>query len=137
MSTRALARLGPKLLFLALFALALNLASPLAGSAQQKPQHSQAVCNCQCDAGTAGIKESIYPGMASCGGYEGKTCNYEGPDHIIRTGTLRACVADQRPTDAAATLGPHSAGVLMQPDRPRPDLAKPVPPDAPPKAAPR
>lgn len=122
--------LGPRLVFLVVFAVALNLATPLAGAAQQKPKRSQAVCNCQCDAGSAGIKESIYPSMASCGGYEGKTCNYEGPDHIIRTGTVRACHSDHRGVDAAAAIGPHSAGVLLEPDAPTTDLTKPVRPDA-------
>lgn len=122
------ARLGPKLAFLALFALALNLATPLAGAAQQKPKRSQAVCNCQCDAGGAGVKESIYPAMASCGGYEGKTCNYEGPDGIIRTGTVRACHSDHRWGDAAAPVGPHSAGVLLEPDPPKTDPTKPLRP---------
>ena len=128
--------LGHRAAFLAILALAVNFAAPLDVAAQQKPKRSQAVCTCQCDAGTAGIKESTYPGMASCGGYEGKTCNYEGPDHIIRTGTVRACVAGNRWSDAAAP-GAHSAGVLMQPDQPKPDLAKPTRPDMAPKAAPR
>lgn len=128
--------LGPKLAFLVVFAAALNLASPLAGFAQQKPKRSQAVCNCQCDAGGAGIKESIYPGMAACGGYEGKTCNYEGPDGIIRTGTVRSCHADQREVNAAV-IGPHSAGLLMEPDPPKPDPTRPLRPNVKSSATPR
>lgn len=122
-----LARFGPKLAALAPFALAINLAASGAGSAQSAPE---AVCRCQCDAGPASVKVAIYPAAAACGVHEGQTCRFEGSDRAARTGTVRACFTEHRPK--AVPLGPHSAGVLMQPDRPRP-----VRPDPPVEPAPR
>ena len=124
-----LARFGPKLASLAPFALAINLAAAGAGSAQSAPD---VVCRCQCDAGPGGVKEAIYPPAAACGVHEGQTCKFEGPDRAARTGTVRACSTEHRPGDAAGPLGPHSAGVLIQPDRPRS-----VRPNPPPEPAPR
>ena len=106
-------------------ALAMSLAAAGAGSAQPAPQ---AACRCQCDAGSAGLREAIYPATASCGVHEGRTCSFEGPDRTLRTGIVRACLTDQTPGGGAAPLGPHSAGVLMQPDRPK--TARPDPPPA-------
>lgn len=110
-------------------ALAISLAAAGTGTAQPAPQ---AACRCQCDAGRDGLREATYPATASCGVHEGRTCNFEGADRTVRTGIVRACVAGQTPGEAAAPLGPHSAGVLMQPDRP-----KAARPDSPRATAPR
>ena len=107
---------GLKLGILLTAAMALNFGAPADSSAQLKPKRSQAVCACQCDAGTGGIKDATYPGMAACSGYEGKTCNYEDSNGVIKTGTVRACSADNVWVNpAAAAASPHSAGVLVQP----------------------
>lgn len=85
-------------LALAAGALALTAGHP----AQALPKRSQAICSCSCDTGPNGVHQMSYAGMASCGGYNGKTCNVEVSAGIIRSGTLKNCSADSRMIDATA-----------------------------------
>jgi len=98
----------------------LILGLSVAGAAQALPKRSQAICSCSCDTGANGVHQMSYAAMASCGGYNGKTCNVEVSQGIIRSGTLKNCSTDHRMVDvsaASATMSTLSA-----------DPAKPQPP---------
>jgi hypothetical protein len=76
------------------FAAAINLAAPTSSSAL--PKHgSGGSCTCICNTPVAGPNgqslETITNPVASCDAYEGKTCNFEGSDGLIHTGSLMGC----------------------------------------------
>ncbi len=97
--------------------LVLGLAA--ADAAQAKPKRSQAICNCSCDTGANGVHQMSYAAMASCGGYNGKTCNVEVSPGIIRSGTVKNCGSYSRMIDAAAASATlHS--LSADPARPQP-----------------
>ena len=83
----------------------LILGLSVAGAAQALPKRSQAICSCSCDTGANGVHQMSYAGMASCGGYNGKTCNVEVSQGIIRSGTLKNCGASSRMIDVTASSG--------------------------------
>lgn len=118
-----------KLVFTLICAVALNLG--LANSASALPKRSKAVCNCMCDAGAGGIKDMTYTAVASCAAYDGKTCNYEDPNGIIKTGRLIGCDPRTKWVNPATTASPSSAGVLdAKPVSPAPGVPKVARPDA-------
>ena len=80
----------------------LILGLSVAGAAQALPKRSQAMCNCSCDTGANGVHQMSYAAMASCGAYNGKTCNVEVSPGIIRSGTVKNCSTDHRMIDATA-----------------------------------
>jgi len=94
--------------------------SAAADPAQAKPKRSQSTCNCSCDTGANGSHDMSYAGMASCGGYNGKTCNVEVSPGIIRSGTLKNCGAGSRMIDASAS----AASMTLSADPAKPQ--KPV-----------
>ena len=90
-----------------------------ADPAQALPKRSQPMCSCSCDTGPNGVHQMSYAAMASCGGYNGKTCNVEVSPGMIRSGTLKNCSTDSRMIDAtaaSATLHTLSA----DPSKPQP-----------------
>jgi hypothetical protein len=115
-------------LSLALAAGALTLGLGAAGTAQALPKKSQAVCNCSCDTGPNGAHQMTYAGMASCAGYNGKTCNVEVSPGIIRSGTLKNCGSGSRMTDSMAS----SAGKALSadPSKPQPPMSSKAPASA-------
>ena len=94
-----------------------------AADAQQKPQRSQATCDCFCNS-PGGISTMSYDAIASCSAYEGKTCNYLGPDNRLRTGSLVGCERGSRVVKAASM---STAGVKgEQPPKPKPAAVAPA-----------
>lgn len=127
-----------KLVFTLICAVALNLG--LAASASALPKRSKAVCNCMCDAGAGGIKDVTYTAVAACTVYNGKTCNYEDSNRIIKTGRLIGCGAGAQWVNpaTATTASPSSAAVLdAKPVPPAPSVPKVAQPDARPMETPR
>jgi hypothetical protein len=138
MPTLAPSHREAKLAFTLICAAALNLS--LAASASSLPKRSKPVCNCMCDAGSGGIKDMTYTAVAACSVYDGKTCNYEDPNGIIKTGRLIGCGAGANEVNpaAAATASPSSAGVLDATTvPPKPKVPSPARPDAATMATPR
>jgi hypothetical protein len=80
----------------------LTLSLAVAGQAQALPKRSQPICSCSCDTGPNGVHQMSYAAMASCGGYNGKTCNVEVSPGTIRSGTLKNCGSDTRMIDVTA-----------------------------------
>ena len=74
-----------------LAAAAINAATPAPGAALPK-QGSGPGCDCWCNTGSGPSVERTYTNpVAACSAYNGKTCNFEGADGIIHTGTLVLC----------------------------------------------
>jgi len=124
MRTAMPAGLRPKLLFPVAFAAALGFAVPSAEGLP--PKRSKATCTCMCDA-PGGMKSLTYDAIASCGAFEGKTCNFETTPGVIRSGRLTLCEQGSRWVDGGAEAQGTSAGVLSEP----PPGVKPRPPVAP------
>lgn len=112
MQSIVLSGLLRKSLCLMVFAGALAIAA--APHSEAKPKRSQPTCSCTCDIGTQKI-DTTYAGLAVCSAYEGKTCNVQTSDGLIRSGTVRNCGRSWRWVDAAATT--QGAGTLADPGK--------------------
>lgn len=82
------------------------------------PRPTQASCKCSCMTGPNGIYEMTYAAVASCGAYQGKTCNVEVSPGIIRSGTLTLCSAGAQSGPAAALAGTRLSADPGKPQRP-------------------
>lgn len=117
--------------FRALFAFAaFSLAAAGGANAQQAPQQSRPTCKCICNS-SGGIKEMSYNAIAACSSYEGKTCNYLGPDNRLRTGSLVGCESGS----SGGIASTSTAGVrAADPKPPKPNPYRPAA-SVPPKPA--
>jgi hypothetical protein len=101
---------------LALAALSLFVAG--GAHAQQPSQQSKPTCKCFCNS-SGGVKEMSYNAIAACSSYEGKTCNYLGPDNRLRTGSLVGCESGGNGGVAStSTAGVRTADPKPKPYRP-------------------
>lgn len=105
-------------------ALAVALASP--AFAQQRPEHSKVTCNCKCDAGNGVSADASYDAIALCAGYDGKTCNFQGSDGTIKTGSLKQCTQGNRWTTSMGAAVSSGLTAQPRPPRTRPQSAPPA-----------
>jgi hypothetical protein len=108
-----------------LIAAAVGLGMALAAPAGAlPPEHSKVTCNCKCDAGNGVSHDASYDAIAMCGGYEGKTCNFQGSDGTVKTGSLKQCTQGNRWVTGAAAA---NTGQVAQPTpKPKPKTAAPA-----------
>lgn len=82
-------------------------------------------CECMCDAGEGVAAQLMsYNAVAHCFRYNNKTCNFEGRDGLMKTGTLVGCSPNK--TSDAANHGEMTTEQGPTPERPsiRPDAPK-------------